>query len=68
MTKPIESTKDLVQRRPAESAAPVATAIAMLIGRALHLDADTVAYVAIVVAFVPAGITWLVTLTRGRSR
>jgi len=54
--QPLQTAKE----RPAETATPVAMAIAMLVGRAFHLDADTVAYIAIVVAFVPAAVTWLV--------
>jgi hypothetical protein len=54
----------IVQRRPAETATPVAMAVAMLIGRAFSLDADTIGYVAIVVAFVPAGVSWLVDTVR----
>lgn len=58
---------NIVQRRPAEAATPVAMAVAMLIGRGFDLDADTIGYIAIVVAFVPAGVTWLVELFRSPS-
>jgi hypothetical protein len=57
---------NIVQRRPAETATPVAMAVAMLIGRAFDLDADAIGYVAIVVAFVPAGVSWLVDTIRSR--
>lgn len=46
--------------RPAETSAPVAVAIAYLIGRAAGLDAETVGYLSIVVAFVPFAVSWAV--------
>lgn len=60
---------DLVKSRPAETAAPVATAIAALIAKMLDVeDADTVLYLALVLSFVPAAVTWLVvTLRNGRK-
>jgi hypothetical protein len=60
----VTAKKNIVQRRPAETATPVAMAVAMLIGRAFDLDADAIGYVAIVVAFVPAGVSWLVDTVR----
>ena len=55
----------LVQKRPAETATPVAMVVALLIAKLLGVeDADTVAYLAVVVAFVPAAVTWLVELVR----
>ena len=55
-----------VQRRPAETATPIAMAVAMLLGRALGVDdPDVIGYIAIVVAFVPAAVTWLVGVIRG---
>lgn len=57
--------KNVVKERPAETAAPVAMAVSMLIAKLLDVeDVDTIAYIAIVVAFVPAAVTWLVTLVR----
>lgn len=57
-----------VVRRPAETAMPIATVVALLICRALDVDSpDTVAYVAVVVSFVPAAVTWLVDLYRGKG-
>lgn len=57
---------NIVERRPAETATPVAMAVAMLLARVTGVDdPNTIAYVAIVVGFVPAGITWLVTTVRG---
>jgi hypothetical protein len=52
-------------RRPAETATPIVMAVALLIGKALDADAETVGYIAIVVAFVPAAVTWIVELARG---
>ena len=51
-------------RRPAETATPVVMAAAMLVGHALDLSAEDISYVAIVFAFVPAGVTWVVELVR----
>lgn len=62
---PTKKPATIVQQHPAETSTPVAMAVAALICRALHTSAETVAYVAIVVAFVPAAITWGVTLIRG---
>lgn len=43
-------------------------AVAMLIAKGVGVeDADTVAYIAVVVAFVPAAVTWLVGVIRGRN-
>jgi len=52
-------------RRPAETATPVVMAAAMLVGHALGLDAEDISYVAIVFAFVPAAVSWLVDTWRG---
>lgn len=50
--------------RPAETGG-VAAAVALLISRLLGVDdVDTVVALGVVVGFVPAGITWLVTLIR----
>lgn len=56
---------NLIRRRPAESATPVAMAAAMIAGRALGLDAEMTSYVAVVLAFVPTAVTWLVDTVRG---
>ena len=57
-----------VRNHPAEAGTPVATVVALLIAKLLGVeDADTVAYLAIVLSFVPAAITWLVNLIRGRA-
>lgn len=50
--------------RPAETAG-VTTALAFLAARALGVDNDdTITGLAIVIGFVPAAVTWLVTLLR----
>ena len=56
---------NIVQRRPAESATPVAMAASVIIADIVGVDnASTMAAIAIVVAFVPAAITWLVTTVK----
>lgn len=61
MKRPVE----LFKNRPAESAMPLATVSAILIGRALGVeDTDTIAYIAIVLSFVPAGVTWITDMVR----
>lgn len=61
MKKPIR----VVKNRPAETATPVAMALAMLIAKISGFeDTDTVVYLAIVISFVPAGVTWLVKLKK----
>ena len=50
-----------LQRHPAETAMPIATVIAALVCKAIGVeDTDTIFYIAIVLAFVPAAITWIV--------
>jgi hypothetical protein len=49
-----------VTSRPAETSAPIAVAIAYLLGRAFDLDGETVGYLSIVVAFVPFAVSWSV--------
>lgn len=62
-----QSPKKLAQNRPAETATPIAMAVAILIAKAVGVDdAYTVGYIALVVSFVPAGITWLVNLQKGK--
>lgn len=58
----------ILRSRPAETATPVAMAIALLIARAVGVDdAFTVGYIAIIVSFVPAAVTWIVNLIRSRG-
>ena len=58
---------NVVQRRPAESGA-IASAVALLIGRAAGIDdVDTVTALAIVIGFIPAAVTWVVEAVRQPS-
>jgi hypothetical protein len=51
-----------MKSRPAETSG-VASALALLIARVLGVDdVDTVTAIAIVIGFVPAGVTWAVNL------
>ena len=60
---------NIVQRRPAETAAPVSMALAILISAALGVDNEmTIGYIAIVVSFVPAAVTWLIEALRRRAQ
>jgi hypothetical protein len=61
----MKNPKQIVSSRPAETATPVVMAAAMLVGHALDLSAEDISYVAIVFAFVPAAVTWIVTAVRG---
>ena len=61
----MRNPKNLVSSRPAETATPVTMVVALLIAKAVGVeDPMTVGYIAIVVAFVPAAVTWLVDLIR----
>jgi hypothetical protein len=56
-----------VTNRPAETGG-VAGGVAILVGHILGInDAGTLAALALVLGFLPAGITWMVTLIRGKS-
>lgn len=56
---------NIIQRRPAETATPVAMAVALLVARLVGVDdAETVGYIAIVVAFVPTAVAYLVGLRK----
>lgn len=62
------SVPTTLTNHPAETAGPLATAAALLIAKAFGVsDVDTVAAIAIVLAFVPAVVTWIVLLIRGRE-
>lgn len=51
----------LVKDHPAETAGPLATALAALIAGLIDFDnPDTVIYLAIVLSFIPAIVTWIV--------
>jgi len=56
---------DIAKHRPAETAMPVATVVSILIAKLLGVeDTDTIAYIAIVLSFIPAVVTWIVDLVR----
>ena len=60
--------KSVVQKRPAETATPIAMAVSLLIAKAVGVDdAYTVGYIAIVVSFVPTAVTWLVVTMRKKA-
>lgn len=55
----------LVKNHPAETAGPAAMALAALIASLADItDTDTIFYLAIVLSFVPAAVTWAVNLRR----
>ncbi len=55
-------------RRPAETAAPAALAVAYLVAQLLGIENEqTVWAIAVVVSFVPAAVTWVVSLRRGSA-
>lgn len=63
--KPVAAATAKVVNRPAEVGG-VSGSVVILIGKAAGIDdPDALAAMGIVVGFVPAGITWLVTLIRG---
>jgi ABC-type nitrate/sulfonate/bicarbonate transport system permease component len=54
---------NILQRHPAEASTPPAMAVAGLLCKALGVeDVDTIIYVAVLVAFVPTAVTFLVGL------
>jgi hypothetical protein len=56
----------IVKNHPAETAGPLAMAIAALIANLADItDADTIVYLALVLSFIPAVVTWVVNLKRG---
>lgn len=61
MSKPVE----LIKSRPAESAMPITTVLAALIAKIIGVeDTDTIFYLALVISFVPAAVTWCVELAK----
>ena len=61
--KPVQ----LIKTRPAESSG-VAAAIALLICNLLGVkDPNTLTALAIIIGFIPAAVTWIVELSRGKS-
>lgn len=64
MANPVEIAKD----RPAETAMPIATVLAALIAKFAGVeDTDTIFYMAIVLSFIPAGVTWVVELIKDKD-
>jgi hypothetical protein len=64
LVNPVETVKN----RPAETATPIAMILAALIAKFAGVeDEDTIIYLAVVISFVPAGVTWLVELVRNRQ-
>jgi len=58
----------IVKNHPAETVGPLATALAALIAGIADVDnADTILYLAIVLSFVPALVTWIVDTRRGAN-
>jgi hypothetical protein len=56
---------DVVKNHPAETAMPIATVLAALIARLIGVeDTDTILYLALVLSFVPAAVTWIVELVK----
>jgi hypothetical protein len=61
MSTPVEIAKS----RPAETAMPIATVLAALIAKLLGVeDTDTIFYLALVLSFIPAAVTWVVELMK----
>lgn len=59
---------ELVKNHPAETAGPLATALAGLVAGLVDFDnPDTVIYLAIVLSFIPAVVTWAVNMKRGSA-
>lgn len=55
----------LVKNHPAETAGPLAMALAALIAGLADIDdTDTIIYLALVLSFIPAVVTWIVNLKR----
>ena len=58
----------LAKQHPAEAAMPLATALAALICSLLGVeDTDTILYLAIVLSFLPAIVTWVVGVIDARK-
>jgi hypothetical protein len=63
----MDTPVEIVKKRPAETASPIATVIAALIAKVAGVeDADTVLYLAIALSFIPAAVTWTVELVRSK--
>lgn len=64
--QPVPPYQSLPARRPAETGTVVTGAIVGLAGKVWDLDGDTMGYLLVLVGALPAGITWLVGVRRGR--
>jgi hypothetical protein len=64
MMRPHDEHGNLIQRRPAETSGGVAMSAAMLIAWLLDAPPEVLVPLAIVLGFVPAAVTWAVTLWR----
>lgn len=52
---------NIVQQHPAETAMPIATVIAALIGKIAGVeDTDTILYIGLALSFVPILVTWVI--------
>ena len=59
---------EIVKNHPAETVGPLATALAALTAGIADVDnVDTILYLAIVLSFVPAVVTWVVDMRRGTN-
>jgi hypothetical protein len=57
-----------LREHPAETAMPIATVLAALIGKALGVeDTDTILYIGLAISFIPAVITWAVNMYRSKD-
>jgi hypothetical protein len=64
----VSTPLEIAKSRPAETAMPIATVIAALISKLVGVeDTDTIFYIALLVSFVPAAVTWTVELMRRRA-
>ena len=59
--------KNLPRDHPAETAGPLAMALAFLIGELVGVDESATVAIAIVLSFVPAIVTWIVNMVRGKE-
>jgi hypothetical protein len=64
----VSTPLDIAKSRPAETAMPIATVIAALISKLVGVeDTDTIFYIALLISFVPAAVTWTVELMRRKA-
>lgn len=64
----VNTPLEIAKSRPAETAMPIATVIAALISKLVGVeDTDTIFYIALLISFVPAAVTWTVELMRRKA-